>query len=344
MAVDGNGNAYVTGYGSAAAFPTTPGAFDRTLDGLSDAFITKLNPAGTGLVYSTLLGGPGSDQGAGIEVDQNGNAYVTGRTTSSTPFPVTAGAFNRTRGMVFLTKLNPAGNGLLYSTRIGGTGYDDGIALAIDGSSNAYLTGLAESANFPVTVGAYDRTFGGNRDIFVVKFAVPPQNAGIGVFRPSTHTFYLKNGSVTSRVNWGQVMDIPVTGDWNGDSLADVGVFNASQHRFLLKNGSVTTRVSWGQVTDIPLAGDWNRDGLDDVGVFRPSASTFYLKNGSVTTSFRWGSGSDTPLSGDWNGDGVYDIGVFRPATHTFYLKNGSVTTKISWGETNDLPVAGRWQ
>jgi outer membrane protein assembly factor BamB len=165
----------------------------------------------------------------------------------------------------------------------------------------------------------------------------------VGVFRPSTHQFLLKNGSVTTMVNWGASTDLPVTGDWNGDGLADVGVFRPSTHQFLLKNGSVTTMVNWGTSTDLPVTGDWNGNGLADVGVFRPSTHQFLLKNGSVTTMVNWGASTDLPVTGDWNGNGLADVGVFRPSTHQFLLKNGSVTTMINWGASTDLPVTGDW-
>src|SRR5439155_16373246 len=92
IAVDTLGNAYVTGFTSSTNFPTTAGAFQATFGGTEDAFVTKLNPMGAGLVYSTYLGGSGVDDGLGIAVDTCGNAYVTG-ITLSTNFPTTAGAF-----------------------------------------------------------------------------------------------------------------------------------------------------------------------------------------------------------------------------------------------------------
>jgi uncharacterized protein YaiE (UPF0345 family) len=165
----------------------------------------------------------------------------------------------------------------------------------------------------------------------------------IGVFRNSTHTFYLKNGTTTTTINWGASTDFPVTGDWNGDGRTEVGVFRPSSHTFYLKNGTTTTAISWGTSTDLPVTGDWNGDRRNEVGAFRPSAHTFYLKNGTTTTSVNWGISTDLPVTGDWNGDGRTDVGVFRPSAHTFYLKNGTTTTSISWGINTDLPVTGDW-
>jgi PKD repeat protein len=196
---------------------------------------------------------------------------------------------------------------------------------------------------YPVTLQVYNDN-GWNmtrRDEYVHATGRPADS--VGVFRPLTNRFLLKDGSWTNTINWGRSTDIPVAGDWNGDGLTDVGVFRPSAHTFYLKNGSMTSSVNWGSATDIPITGDWNGDGLTDVGVFRPSMHTFYLKNSSLTTSVNWGSATDIPIAGDWNGDGLTDVGVFRPLTHTFYLKNGSVTTRTNWGIATDVPITGDW-
>jgi PKD repeat protein len=122
----------------------------------------------------------------------------------------------------------------------------------------------------------------------------------VGVFRPASHRFLLKNGSATTTVNWGVGTDLPVTGDWNGDNLADAGVFRPATHRFLLKNGSATTTVNWGVGTDLPVAGDWNGDNLAEVGVFRQAIHKFILKNGTERTIVNWGIITDLPVTGRW--------------------------------------------
>ena len=150
IALDGAGNAYVTGWTESANFPTTPGAFQTTLlpaggSGvtISAAFATKLNPAGTGLVYSTFLGGSQGAMGNGIAVDNAGDAYVTGQ-VASTDFPTTAGAYQSYDAGgwdAFVTKFNPAGSALVYSTYLGGSTQDVGNAIAVDSVGNAYVTG-----------------------------------------------------------------------------------------------------------------------------------------------------------------------------------------------------------
>jgi hypothetical protein len=180
IAVDTAGNAYVTGYTASTNFPTTAGAFQTTRGGfLMDAFVTKLNPTGSALVYSTLLGGSDLDSGEGIVVDAAGNAYVAGG-TSSTDFPTTAGAFQTTfggganqGGDAFVTELNPTGSALVYSTYLGGSGGDSAASIAVDADGNAYVTGRTLSTNFPTTAAAFQPTFGGGvccgGDAFVTK-------------------------------------------------------------------------------------------------------------------------------------------------------------------------------
>jgi hypothetical protein len=182
IAIDAANNVYVTGQTKSANFPTTGGAFDRTFNvdtcprcGIDqyDAFVFKLNATGSGLVYSTFLGGFDIDDGLAITVDSIGNAYVTGETGSSN-FPTTAGAISRVRGGAFdafVTKLNPVGSALIYSTYLGGSQVDFGqrIALSKDGTNSAYLAGTTRSPDFPTTTGAFDTTANGEFDVFVAR-------------------------------------------------------------------------------------------------------------------------------------------------------------------------------
>src|SRR2546428_175288 len=171
MAVDATGNAYVTGQTLSTNFPTTAGTVQPGFAGTIDAFMTKLNPTGSGLVYSTYLGGDSDDLGNGIAVDATGNAYVTGL-TFSTNFPTTPGAFQTTPKFAsdaFVVKLNAAGTALVYSTFLGGDGFDQGHGIAVDAEGNAYATGGTSSTNFPTTTGAFRTTFGGRSDAFVTK-------------------------------------------------------------------------------------------------------------------------------------------------------------------------------
>jgi hypothetical protein len=176
IALDALGNAYVTGAATSPDFHTTPGAFQTSYaGGPEDAFVSKLNATGSALLYSTYLGGSDDDAGGGIAVDASGDAYITGF-THSTNFPVTQGAFQTTfsaccgASNAFISKLNPAGSSLVYSTYLGGRGEERNAHIAVDGAGNAYVTGLTSSSNFPTTPAGFQTTFGGGAfDAFVSK-------------------------------------------------------------------------------------------------------------------------------------------------------------------------------
>ncbi len=180
IAIDTSGNAYITGYtlDGTTDYPTTPGAFNTTHNGGSDLFVTKLNSAGSSLVYSTFIGGSTADYGRSIAIDTSGNAYITGNTEDGEiDYPTTLGAYDTTHNGgsdVFITKLNPSGSSLVYSTFIGGPTDERGYGIAIDSSGNAYVTGTTYDTwgyptHFPTTLVAYDTTHNGDYDVFVTK-------------------------------------------------------------------------------------------------------------------------------------------------------------------------------
>jgi hypothetical protein len=177
IAVDSEGSAYVTGQtqSNETTFPATVGP-DTTFNGFVDAFVAKVNAAGTALDYAGYIGGTGNDSGRGIAVDSEGNAYVVGQTTSSqTSFPVVAGPDLTFNGLTdaFVAKVNPSGTALIYAGYIGGSSNDFGLGIAVDGSGNAYVVGQTQSneMSFPVAIGP-DTTFNGGFDAFVAKVNV----------------------------------------------------------------------------------------------------------------------------------------------------------------------------
>jgi hypothetical protein len=201
IAVDASGNAYVTGETLSTDFPATFGSFQTTCGTdancnaaggavFSDAFVARIN-AGVGtLHYATYLGGSSDDTGLGIAVDGSGNAYVTGETTDTNTsvatgdFPVTTGAFRTSYGNgsaaagsnAFVTKLNAAGSGLVYSTYLGGSTADVAVGISLDPSNNAYVTGTTLSMDFPV-VKPFQNALSGGSDAFISE--VNPSGTGL---------------------------------------------------------------------------------------------------------------------------------------------------------------------
>ncbi len=213
IAVDAAGNVYVAGHTTSVDFPTTPGAYDATCGtdgtcnqheqeggpplGYADAFVSKLDPSGSKLVYSTYLGGADTDAGsprladaaAAIVVDSAGNAYVAGITVAA-DFPTTDNAYDTTCGTdgqcdpnpnysgstfldAFVTRLDPTGSALAYSTYLGGVLYDWVGAMALGASGDLYVTGETVSADFPTTAGAFQVSMPGPSDAFVTRFHLP---------------------------------------------------------------------------------------------------------------------------------------------------------------------------
>ncbi len=202
IAIDAGGSAYITGSAGSANFPTAS-PFQGSRVGGPDAFVTKLNAAGSALVYSTYLGGSLTDQGERIAVDSGGNAYVAGWSDSSnfpTASPIQASKAGNDDAIVF--KFNPSGSSLVYSTYLGGTAFDHGYGLAIDSSGSAYVVGRTASTNFPTVSPFQSTNAGGADDIFITKV-----NAAGSVWAYST---YLGG----SGDDWGRGVDLDTSGNF----------------------------------------------------------------------------------------------------------------------------------
>jgi hypothetical protein len=212
IAVDASECAYVTGivtYNNSTPFPITPGAFETS----GSLFVAKLNAGGSQLLYSTYFNGVGGSV-SGIALDSSGDAYVVGNALGG--FPVTANAFQPTfgggfvSGDAFLTELNPAGSGLIYSTYLGGTGDDAATAIALDQVGDAYITGWTQSSNFPVTPTAFQPALNPGstycdgcypRDAFVTKFPLGVvQTLSISLLTPTSGG---NSGTVTASIVGG---------------------------------------------------------------------------------------------------------------------------------------------
>ncbi len=274
IALDGAGDAYVTGSTTASGFPTTAGALQTTFSGSTDAFVTELNPTASALVYSTFLGGSAGQEGQAVAVDSAGDAFVAG-TTTSTDFPTTAGAPQTVFGGgpgtdcnslgggcdAFVSELDPSGGSLLFSTFLGGSSDDRGEGIALHGG-DAFVCGATTSSNFPVTPdpGAVQTSRAGGEDAFVtgIIVAVAPvitvNPLSQTVTAGSTVTFTAAaTGTPAPTVQWlestdGGVTFTPITGA-TSTTLTLTGVTTAEsgdefEATFTNVAGSATTAAA----------------------------------------------------------------------------------------------------
>jgi uncharacterized protein (TIGR03437 family) len=244
MAIDSQGNTYLAGYSTDGSFPVTPGAYASTnvLGNKGNGFIIKYNAANTAVVYSTYIGGGNWDGFTSVAVDSAGNVYTAGFTDSD-DYPVTTGALKTklhssvadTSTDCVVTKLSAAGNGLVYSTYLGGTGEDSCLGMALDSQGFVYLTGATQDPfGFPFSDNAPKRTSGGFMDAFIVKlnqtgtqvvygtlFGGRDIDSGIAIAVDAQGAAYI-TGQTTS-------FDLPVTTGALQRTLAGVGTSPAAR-------------------------------------------------------------------------------------------------------------------
>ena len=252
VAVDAGGNAYVMGFSSSLDFPTTAGAFDRTNSGDFDVTLTKVNQSGSALVYSTYLGGQGSDSGGGLVVNDAGEAYVGGG-TGSLNFPTTAGALHTTPDGSdnFVTKFNAAGSALVYSAVFGGSASEGASAIDLDAAGNAWITGSTSSADYPTTAGTADRSLNGGADAFISEL-----NASGSALLYST----LQGGSQSDiglDVAVDAVGDVYVSGHtFSLDYPATVGAFDTvwAGDLLIFWGDAFVTKIDVSATTNAPVA------------------------------------------------------------------------------------------
>ena len=350
--IDGFTNTFVTGSTKSTDFPVLV-PIQGSLDGSSDAFVTKVNLAGSAIIYSTYLGGSGADEGMGVGVDLVGSAYVAGF-TESTDFP-TMTPFQSVFGGVrdaFVTKiadnLGPIGTDTIgvYSTdtsvfflRNSNTAGNADLAFQFGGGGQGYV---------PI-----DGDWDGDGD------------DTIGLYSPQSGSFFLKNANETggadiifgfgpAGLNW-----VPLAGDWNGDGVDTVGVYNPATGTFFLRNShqSGTADLAFGYGPAgfgwLPLVGDWDGNGTDTVGLYDPVNSNFFLRNsntpGAADVVFGYGPGSLgwRPVTGDYDGNGTDTIGLYVPTHAPFFLRNsntsGAADLSFPFGPANMTPLVGDW-
>jgi hypothetical protein len=279
VALDSQGSAFVTGKtASFSGFPTQNALQpNHAPSGLLDAFVTKFNPAGSALVYSTYVGGKGDDVGNGIAVDAQGSAYVTGTTVSSQ----SVGAFPTQNPLqadnaggedAFVAKLNAAGSALVYSTYLGGTGSDEGSGIALDAQNNAYLTGITNSSGagaFPTTQNAIQGTKGGDRDAFVAKINAQgsaltystylggfQNDFGLGIAVDAQGNAYVGGRTTSSNSSGGFPTKNPLQADNAGSDDAFVAKLNAQGNGLVYSTYLGGTSTESGNAIALDCAGN----------------------------------------------------------------------------------------
>jgi len=290
--VDDSSYVYISGWTLSQDFPTTCNAFDTSYNDTSparwDVFVVKLNPKDSNLIYSTYLGGKEFDWGYGIVADDSGCAYVTGH-SGSDDFPITSEAFDTSYnggwvyGDVFITKIDPTGNNLIYSTWLGGGGCDYGRSVAIDDSYNVYVTGYTDSPNFPTTIGTFDTTHEGIYPEYAFDTFISKLN-----YNASSLVFSTFAGGDKCDASYGISVDhqgracitgltyssnFPTT-----DSAFDT-IFNGGKDVFILRLNSTGTNVDYASY----LGGDDLESGI---GVSVDNLNNIYLTGYTQSYNF----------------------------------------------------------
>ena len=339
IAVDSSGSAYVAGVTASANFPTVGPAqsFNAGLGGsATDAFVTKVSPAGNAWTYSTWIGGSGADSANGIAVDSNGNAYIAGQTTSAVAFPTTNG-FQQTLGGgsdAFVLKLTAAGNAYAYSSYLGGGGGDYGNDVAVDAGGDAYVVGYSASGDFPVAA-AYPAANAGNQDAFVSRVST--------------------SGDATLSIN-----DVSIT---EGNSGTKTATFTVSLSKSVANTVSFTASTSAGSAT---AGNDYVTSSQSALTIAAGATSrtvsvtingdttveqdeTFFLNLSSVTGALIGdGQGTGTILNDDAPSLSIGDVAVAEgnsgtsTATFTISLSGPSANaTTFDIATSNGTAVAG---
>ena len=315
--VDAAGNAYVTGGAVSNDFPTTVGAFQTAFGGQNgncteapffqcgDVFVTKLNPTATApLVWSTYIGGTSSEVGFGIRADASG-VYVAGQ-TSSTDFPTTGGAFQTalpngsTRGG-FITKLNPSGSALIYSTYLAGSTTDKLRGLAVDSGGNAYLTGGTQSADFPTTPSAFQTALAGASNAFVTKLNATGSALAYSTFLGGNTSDAANSITIDSSgdayVTGGTTSTTFPTKNPIQAAFAGGGTTCPAQHVSICGDAFVTELDSKGStlIFSTYLGGKGEDSG---VGIALDPAGNIYVSGGTDSTDFPTTAGVVQPTFG----------------------------------------------
>jgi len=339
IAVDGSGNAYVTGYtySDEATFPVFGGP-DLTQNGYNDAYIAKVNASGTALVYCGYIGGSNKDWGNGIAVDGSGNAYITGSTFSTeATFPVVGWPDLTHNGGhdVFVAKVNASGTALVYCGYIGGSSDDLGQGIAVDGSGNAYVTGRADSteATFPV-LGGPDLTFnGGNSDVFVAKISSIQNDDFVGTW--DGQGVYYRNSDSGAWVKLASPATLIAGGDLDGDCIDDVIGIWPGQGGVWVKYSASGSWALLSSTAKHIAAGDMNGDGRPELlGTW--DGQGVYWRDNTTGAWTQMATPATLITSGDLDGDGTDDLIGIWPSQGGVWVK---YSQSGSWAKLSTTAV-----
>jgi len=341
IAIDAAGSIYATGQTQNTGFPVTAGAFDQTYNGNADAFVTKFNPSGSALVYSTFLGGTANDQAFGIALGSDNSAFVAGETLSQATFPL-KNSLSATTNSIFLTHLNADASALVYSSLLGvGGAYD----LAVDGADGAYITGHTTSVlvtpnSFQPMKGQATST-SSVKDAFVIKLAPTDENA----------TTYNISGTVTDPTQFGneQPIVVTLTGTVTRSIILPYGGGSGVIPYFfgsLPAGGNYTVTVRKQGFTTAPESAAFNNLGANQFADFTIQQNQ---KPQGVITSPAHGATFNAPATinitataSDPDGDAITKVDFVAYSSATGAINLGTDTTapyEFTW---TNVPV-GTW-
>lgn len=389
VALDSANNAYITGLTLSRGFPVKnaeqaePGG--GGINGF-DAFLIKLNPTLSGdasAVFSTYLGGAGTEDSFGIDVAPSGSVFVTG-VTGSVDFPL-KNPIDSTNQIneCFVSQYSSSGV-LANSTFLGGADQDQCENIVVGAGDNIYVIGQTLSNDFPL-LGAFQTTHQGGRDVFVTKFRFGAgiisstyfggtgNDRGFGIALNGSSLLIGGNTESNNLTTTAISPNVPLKATSNAsaanadgfvarilDTRTDsVGVFRPSSTFVLTQSTTNVIAQNATQTAQLSgqkgVSGDWNGDGTDTIGSF--TNGVWKIRNANFplvvlpaplgATTVNFGQAGDLPVVGDWNGDGVDTVGTYRPSTGEFFLTNSTnaaaVDFTIRFGVAEDLPIAGDW-
>ena len=360
IAVDGSGNLYVAGYtySTQATFPVAIGP-DLTYNGGSDIFVAKINSDGTDLIYCGYIGGSDIDRGYGIAVDGPNNAYVTGYTYSTqSTFPEIVGPDLSLNGAsdIFVAKVNSDGTDLIYCGYIGGLASDRGYGIAVDGSSNAYITGETYSteATFPDTIGP-DLTHNGNEDAFVAKVNSDgtsliycgyigglASDRGYGIAVDSSGNAYIIGETSSNEASFPVTVGPDSTYNSNGDAFVAKVTSSGTALVYCGYIGGIEEDIGEGIAVDSSGNAYISGHTASPQTSFPVTGGPDLTWNGGTYDAFVAKIQSTPPLKNDFNNDGQPDI-VWRNYSHganaLWYLNSSGGAAGLSQGQIETMTI-----